>query len=71
MKQANGRFSSKGTVKVGKVTHRDSFSVDWKADPDEVMEQCERMLKEMGINVEFTSVSTGSDSYTYVAVKGE
>jgi hypothetical protein len=41
--------------------------VDWKATPDEVMEQVNAALESMGVEFRFIGIDRGDDSYVFGA----
>ena len=56
-------------LKVGRKKHDDFFYVDWKANPDEVIQGVNEALKALKINVKFESVECGDDNYYFIAKK--
>lgn len=53
-------------VKVAGTNHSIAFGVDWKDPPVDVVSRVNDVLKDRGIDLQFTSVNTGNDCFVFI-----
>lgn len=52
-------------VELDGTTHDTDIVVDWKARPDMVMAEVNRVLRKNGVDAEFVELDDGSDQYMF------